>query len=156
MVDETLLDYLSRTLYRGVLERFPEWHSFAEIAEDDAGDGRSILFKVPQPGSERFLWISTEDGEVTISFDKWHTHESAWLGDQENDVDVTVEGNIVRRSLKLIEDILNEQEVVVVRYRDGAWAGSALQAATDDIEPISGEVTHVFSWRGTFDQVITA
>lgn len=153
MVDEALLDYLSCTLYRLVLERFPAWHSFAEIIGSDAGGGRSILFKVPQPGSDRFLWISTEDGEVTISFDKWHCHENAWLlEDRENDVEVT----IVRRSLELIEDILNEQEVVVIRFQNGTWAGSNLQAATDDVDSASGEVAHVLSWRGTFDRVITA
>jgi hypothetical protein len=131
-------------LYQRLLERFPTWHRFAEIAGDEAS-------KVPQPGSDRSLWISTEDDEVTIGFDKWHCHESAWLGDDE----ASVEADIVRRSIELIEDILDEREVVIVRFRDGTWVGSNLEAACDEIEAISGEVARVFSWRGTLDRVIT-
>ena len=152
MLEESLLDCLSRTLYRRVLERFAEWISFAEITGDDVSEGRSILFKVPQPGSDRFLWVSTEGDEVTISFDKWHCHESAWLEDEEP----TVDANIARRSIELIDDILSESEVVVVRFQNGTWTGSTLQAATEIVEPASGEVVHVLSWRGTFNRLVSA
>ncbi len=151
MVEEAFLDSLSHAFYRHVLEHFPEWRSFAEFTRDDVSEGRSVLFKVPQPGGDRFLYISTEGDEVTISFDKWHCHEGAWLEDEEP----AVEANIARRSIELIDDILNEREVLVVRFQNGTWTGSTLQAATDEIEPTAGEVARVLSWRGTFDRLVT-
>lgn len=151
MFEPALLDGLSRNLVLRLLAKHPDWDRFAEVLQSGDGDSGTVRFKVPRPDTDQFLWIDTGDGEVTIGFDAWHTHESPWLEDPESDADTSV----AQRSADLIEQILNEDVVVVVvKSQEGRWAGSELVDATKKLSPIRGHVVQVFSWLGTHDRVL--
>jgi hypothetical protein len=76
--------------------------------------------------------------------------DSGTVEDPESDVDA----NVAQRSADLVEEILNEDVVVVVKSRDGRWDGSELVEATKKLSPIRGHLVQVFSWLGTHDRVL--
>ncbi len=152
MVDEALLNRLALSYTGACWNVFRRGINSLRQRKTRPTRGETFVFKIPQPETDRALWILTECEEATIGFDRWHCHESAWLEDEES----ATKANIVQRAIELIEDILTEREVVVVRFKDDAWVGSTLQPASDRIESIHGEVAQVYSRRGTFSRLVTS
>ena len=101
---------------------------------------------VEQPGTGRALRIRTDDDEITIGYDMWHTHVGAFMGISDSEA--------IELAVADIRSILAEQSVIVVVYRDGKWTGSSLEDADSAIAVKPGSITHVYSWRGTHDRVL--
>lgn len=120
MLDRDSLDELSRSLADRLFGQFPEWESKAvALAVQGAIQGDVLQVTVPQPGSERVLWICTENDEITIEFGMWHEHIGVFMG--------ISEGEAIEQALDLIQRIIDERSVVKVMYRDGKWSGSWLE-----------------------------
>ncbi len=139
------LDDYSLRFAEQLFAQFPQWREFASIK----GDGEGILLlKVPAPKAMRereedALWMDT-DGEITVSFDAYHTH----FGLSQNEE--------LARAVKFIKDLVEEKICVVSLWRNNEWRGST------DIESgqepnVSGfshfDTIRIRSWQGTHDKV---
>jgi len=142
------LNDLSDKLVKGLLAAHPDWEPYLEAAGCGDDLNQCVRLQIPPPGdTAEFLWLDTEDEEVTIGFREWHTHSPLWGPE--------VEANVVEWSLDLLHLIMDEQVIVVICYRHGQWTGSSLVEAGDTVVPPEEGEARVFSWRGTHDRVIT-
>ena len=101
---------------------------------------------IEQPGTDRALRIRTDDNEITIGYDMWHTHVGAFMGISDSEA--------VELASADIRSIIAEQSVIVVVYRDGKWAGSSLEDADSVIAVKPGSTAHVYSWKRSHDRVL--
>lgn len=90
--------------------------------------------------------MSTENGEITIGFDEWHTHIGPFLGLDEDEC--------VSTALGMAEAFLAEETVVTVAHRKGRWIGSSLEYVAAPSEPETNAMTRVFFGKLTHDRVI--
>jgi hypothetical protein len=147
MLDRSVLNDLSRSFADSLFREFAEWEQFAKLLPD-SGDGEGVALEVTveQPGTDRALRIRTDEGEITIGFDMWHTHVGTFLGISDSEA--------IELALADIRSIIAEESVIAVVHRDGKWAGSSLEDVCDAITATPGATTNVYSWRGTHDRVI--
>jgi hypothetical protein len=80
MLDRNLLNGLSRSFADSLCREFSEWEQFGELLPDSDEGGAAMKVTVKQTGTDRALQIRTDDGEITIGFDMWHTHLGAFMG----------------------------------------------------------------------------
>ena len=87
------------------------------------------------------LVIVTWRGDLWIRFSMPHSFYSA--DDQ-------------RELVSVVRRLLSERLLLVITYRDEAWTGTTLieRGATPRVR--RGEVAHVFSWSGRFDERVEA
>jgi hypothetical protein len=137
---------LSQAFARALFSVFPKWEGFAKIVKDEKTGANWIEVDIGQDGTDRVLHLSTADDEITIGFEVWHTHVGPFMGIN------TAES--VATAINIIVDFVAEKTVVKVAHRDGAWVRSSLEyiAAPSEIEPNS--TTKIFSWRGSYDDII--
>lgn len=141
------MDELSVAFSDALFTEFPEWEARARIVREERNGTNYIELSVAQEGTDRALYLSTADNEVTIGFDRWHTHIGPFLG-----LDIA---ESAAQAMTIVRDFIDELTVVTVSYRDGAWIESGLgyRAAPKAFKPQS--TTKVFSWRRTHDTTIT-
>jgi hypothetical protein len=60
---------LPEAFARALLPRFPEWEAHAVTVRDEETGANHLEVEVPQQDSDRFLYMSTADNEITIGFD---------------------------------------------------------------------------------------
>ena len=141
------LDEMSGAFVAELFEQFPNWKPFMRIVETPGYEWATVEFAVPQEHTGRFLTLATDDEQITIGFDLWHTHIGPFLcGD--------IEGS-VRTVMAMITDFIDEARVVEVVHRDGKWLHSGLcyRAAPSKVEP--NATTTTYSWLGTYDNTVT-
>lgn len=141
------MDALSVAFADALFTQFPVWEALAKTAIGEAGGRDYIEVNLPQEGTDRKLYLSTADDEITIGFDHWHTHVGPFLG-------IDIEESVAQ-AMAIIRDFIDELSVVSISYRDGVWLESGLgyRAAPGALKPQT--TTNVFSWRRTFDTTIT-
>ena|SRR5579862_6717552 len=110
---------LSKAFILVLFSRFPEWEPHAIALRDEETGADYLQVKVPQEGTDRFLYLSTADDEITVGYDHWHTHIGTFLG-------LSVDESVAQ-AMTMIESFLNEETVVTVCRRDGVWIGSGLE-----------------------------
>ena len=110
------MDQLSQAFGRALFLAFPRWERLAQNVEDEKTGVHYFEVDIPQEGSDRQLHLSTEDNEITIAFDDWHTHVGPFLG--------TSIAESVENAMTIIEGFVTEQTVVKISRRDGVWIGS--------------------------------
>ena len=73
MFDKTKLNPLARSVAQELFAEFPEWKCFVCLDSAIEVEPGALLVKIPNDYGD-FLWIDTYDGEITVSFDRWHEH----------------------------------------------------------------------------------
>lgn len=147
MLDSKLLDEFSRSFAQSLFKEFSEWEQYAQLLPaSDAGEGSAIELVVPQPGTDRSLRIDTDDEEITIGFDMWHTHIGVFMG--------ISYAEAIEMAIADIRSIISEQSVITVAHRNGKWAGSSMEDASEVIAAEPGMTIAVYSWRGTLDRIL--
>jgi hypothetical protein len=146
VLDRASLDELSRSFAYRLFSDFGEWEGRAELLMDDQRQPiGAFCLSIPQPHGERTLEIRTDEGEITLSFGFWHAHYGSYLGISDEEA--------ISEALSATHGILEERCVVVVSYKNGAWAGSSLEDVRDPLPPSRpGETAETYSWHGTHDR----
>jgi hypothetical protein len=138
---------LSKASDRALFSRYPEWRRYLSVLRDEETGADYLQVEVPQEGTDRFLYLSTANGEITMGFDYWHTHVGPFLG-------LNIEESVAQ-AMTTIESFMNEETVVTVCRRDGVWIRSGLDHLAAPSEPMPNSTTEFFSWRRTHDKAIT-
>lgn len=130
-LDVSLLDPFSEAFSDQLFALYPEWRSRAGMVEGSA----AFELLIPSPADpDRFLWISTDDEEPSVGFDRWHGH----FGRGQKDL-----GEATREALALIAALPAEHSAVQSYFRGEQWIGSVLVASS------TGWVDGVFDWRAS-------
>ncbi|HWA27995.1 MAG TPA: hypothetical protein VG734_20250 [Lacunisphaera sp.] len=121
-------------------------------AVDATGKPTGFLLAEVQPPNPRAsapLWIRTEDDEITVGFDAFHTHFSAWD-------ESTTEAQSFVGALTLARDIMAERALVASWWLEEKWSGSQLVEPgfkPERPEYVAGSAAaRVRSWTGARDQ----
>ncbi|MDQ2732509.1 MAG: hypothetical protein M3Y56_12685 [Armatimonadota bacterium] len=153
---EHLDDYAQR-FANELFEAIPEWWQYVldEFPEIFTKPVKGCLIvKVPAPvqvSSPLFgdwLLIDTCDGEVTVTFDYYHTHFDCFS-------DVPEELGF-REAIEFIQSFVKEEFCVVVTMDGDKWLGST--TVKPDEEPdlswlkFPCERVYIRSWKGTYDR----
>ncbi len=142
-MDLSELDEFSRRYGDSLFSVHPEWRKFARQQRDDRSGTVFLVVEVPPPaGADGDLPLSifTDNEEVTVVFDCFHTHYG-WP-------DASFEDPLV-----LVHQILNEEISVASVWTGDEWRGSELiqPGALPEPEEWSPPITRVRvrSWKGT-------
>ena len=154
-LDEKRLDAFSRNFASALFAAYPEWRRSAEMFEALDASTHCLLVRIPAPAESRAaypLLITTDNEDVTIGFDSYHSHFEWPCADNEC-------GN----PLAFIADLLCERLKVVSFWQDDKWCGSQTLAAGEELgraRYVSGAANRVEvrSWHGRFsaDQALPA
>jgi hypothetical protein len=142
------MNEFSERFAHALLDRYPAWREF--IRKPQGEDQTDALYlDVPRgKGDAVMLAITTEQDEVTVSFDGWHDHFGCWPG--------VTEEEAFSSALDTIDAIVRDQSLAVLVTRDGAWKWSSVIAPGEHVEIEKDEVAQITSWSGRFDQSITS
>jgi hypothetical protein len=142
------MNEFSERFARALLDRYPAWREF--IRKPRGEDQIDALYlDVPRgKGDTVMLAITTEQDEVTVSFDGWHDHFGFWPG--------VTEEEAFSGALDAIDAIVRDESLAVLVTRDGAWKWSSVIAPGEHVEIGEDEVAQITSWSGRFDQSITS
>jgi hypothetical protein len=77
-MDMRQLDSFSRSMAELFLEAYPEWRDCFS-RDPDSDDTLLIRVPSPAPATGRALSIYTDNEELTVAFDSYHTHID-WAG----------------------------------------------------------------------------
>ncbi len=143
------MDPFSLTTADEIFAAFPEWQAFAR--EEPADDGSFFLLIQITPPSEsnveHGLFIDTQNQEVTVGFDYYHSHFDQWIGDGDHFG--------IEAALEFVRQILNEEVAIVSWWEDETWRGSAqLEAGASPPQPswqTSFNRIRIRSWKGTLN-----
>ena len=138
-VDPRNLDEYSAEAAAKIFASYPEWRSLAAAEEG------MLVIRVPCPIDGRpELVINTDDEELTLSYDRWHSHFEDWSeGSREM---------LYCDAYACARAILSEEIVVAVHMSGTRWSGSRLlNAGEEPPEPGVGQTVYVRSWLGTYD-----
>jgi hypothetical protein len=131
---------------------FPDWRPHMRV--ESGADGSSYFVVEVNPPAvaavHRGLSIHTDNEEVTVGFDYYHSHFESMLGDGEAGEAGAVE---------LVQRIIDERIVVVSWWLDDQWKGS--QQVEAGARPSAEFVTQytlirIRSWNGTFNADVRA
>jgi hypothetical protein len=124
--------------YERVLQAHPEFRPYVQVKTD--ADVPYLLVRVPASvPNHADLFIDTADGELTLAFDRWHQHFNF---------------EEVESLLKLLDDILNERTIIVVKMDGDKWKGStSLKVGADRTDVVASAEGKAYyrSWKGTYD-----
>lgn len=142
------LNSFSRTFFTDLLQSFPDLASKAVIDDKENVQPGSILLEFTPDASrpESIFYISTNNEEVTIGFDRYHSHFDwpAKLSDWQTN------------PLTFIDALLHDQIFVEVWEKAGEWTGSSIIEADEEADLFGMEKDHVVfyrSWSGRLDRV---
>lgn len=148
------LNEYSKSFAKKLFEKYPELEGFAHVAESEWADPGTLEVVVLGPDvNHGDLKISCDGGEITIDFEgEWHGHYAAeWAGDDRE------EG--FEKALEFLERFMNEDLVILSRYKYGKWLEAAMGAPENrpsHKELAEGERVLIRSWKGTYDREIHA
>jgi hypothetical protein len=139
------MNQFSAEVAEEIFASYPEWKPFARVEE--SSDGTMYLYvEVPSPALaqvEHGLTINTDNEEVTVSFDFYHSHFDSWKV-REPDFEH-------QAALLFVQAVLSEEVAVASWWQGQEWRGSCQVFAGESPTP---GVTQDFnrirvrSWRG--------
>jgi hypothetical protein len=142
------MDRFSKQAADEFLAAFPEWREFARLEQRDDGSSYFVLqIKPPsQAAVDHGLLVHTDNEEVTVGFDFYHSHFDSMVGDGEH-FGTTA-------AVEFVRQVVSERVAVASWWLGESWAGSAQIEAGD--RPHAKFVKdhdriRVRSWRGTFN-----
>lgn len=133
-----MLNDFSQGFADRLFAKHPEWRQYV-----DESSAEVLAIEVPSPNTcaRTGLCIDTDDDEVTVGFDRFHSHFFG-RGDEE----------IYDAALAFIDGILSEAVVVLVYHEGERWAKSMCVDSLDPWpHPEPGQTRVVRSWKGTLD-----
>jgi len=140
------MNQFSATVAEEIFASYPEWRSRAR--EEDAQDGSTYLYiEVPAPAAAdttHGLEINTDNEEVTVSFDFYHSHFDRWKVQQP--------GFEHQAALPFVQALLSESVAVASWWQGEQWCGSCQLAAGEEPElTVAQEFNRirVRSWQGS-------
>ena len=141
-----LNDY-SRRFAEYLFSAFPQWEPLAGVDEAKGVTPVVLLVEVPAPvpsadGVDRGLLISTHKDEITVRFDRHHSH-SGWSDRPDEEAFAGAVG--------FIEDVLEQRVKLVVSMNGNEWVCSNIIGVREGPEILAGQRTCVRSWAGKFD-----
>lgn len=110
-----------------------------------------LLAELPSPNAQASapLWVTTEDDEITVGFDAFHTHFCAWD-------EATSEEQSFKGALLLARDLMAERVLVASWWFDGKCGGAQLveRGFTPERPEYFADsaMARVRSWSGRLDQ----
>lgn len=115
--------------------------------DDEAVGAYLVEVKSPNEDASASLWISTEDEEITVGFDAFHSHFETWHFESEE--------LAFREAIALTRGIIAEKFLVASWWRDGKWSGSQLIELGEEVkrgERIPADAClRIRSWTGKYD-----
>lgn len=143
------LDEFSRKVADSLFAQFPEWRKLARI--EPAADGAGYLqLEIAAPlesATDHGLTITTENGEVTVSFDYYHGHFFGQVGDGER-----VGADY---AIHLVSELVNERIPVISWWQDGALVAFSTiesgKALMEDSLVGPYDKIRVRSWKGNLN-----
>jgi hypothetical protein len=142
------MEQFSHRFANRLLAKHSEWHALMQWHDS------YFTITVPSPGSgiTQPIYVSTEAGEITVGFDRWHCHLFQFQDDDEEEES--------SRAVELIEQILGEEIVIVSVMNGDKWGGSSTARRSEAPKAVfadrkyKGSRITVRSWKGTYDQDI--
>ena len=146
------MDAFSDQAASAIFAAFPGWRQYGR--EEQREDGTSYLVLQIDPPLEaavdKVLLIHTDNDEVTVGFDFYHSHFGSAVGD----------GNRLgaAAAVEFVRHLVSERIAVASWWLDDDWRGSAQVAA--GATPIASFVKEhnrirVRSWKGRLNADIT-
>ena len=119
---------------------FPTLRGHARECSIEDHDSGSLLveFSPPPVRPDCRFYVCTTNQEVTVGFDRMHTHMQ-WPAQD---------------AIEFIRDLMAEKIVVAVRMTSGRWAGSTTlrEGESPDVSNLSpDDVVYLRSWSGSKD-----
>jgi hypothetical protein len=147
-VDEAALNDFSRRFSDVLFRHHPGWRSYAAAEDGGSDEGGALVVRVPAPNPAADpLLVTTDDDEVMVAFDYYHSHFCRYSTD--------VEEEAFGEALRFIGDILAERVKAVSWWSGATWRGSvAVEAGAAPGQPTwthDVDVVRVRSWAGTHD-----
>src|SRR5262245_38787486 len=127
-IDNSKLNEFSQGFYFELSRTFPELASKAVVETDPTVTPGSLVIQFSAPRPESVFWVTTDNEEVTVGFDQYHSHFN-W-----------------------------PVVVVEIWEKAGKWAGSSVLDAGQkpDLSGVEDDhVVFVRSWSGLLDRAYT-
>ncbi|HEY2032747.1 MAG TPA: hypothetical protein VGH02_03590 [Rhizomicrobium sp.] len=131
---------------RALFSKYPSWREFSKIDSSNYSTN-FLVVEVPAPAESKAdfpLIIDTEGDEVTVGFDRYHSHFN-WPPFDE----------VHQNPLVFIDDIVQERVAIASLWGDSRWLGSQTLAPPERTEGIlrksRAEVLRIRSWNGRFN-----
>jgi hypothetical protein len=142
------MDRFSAQFAEELLAAFPEWRPFAREEQRDNGSSYFLLEIDPrvQASVDHGLRIHTDNEEVTVGFDFYHSHFDSSVGDGENFG--------AAAAIEFARQIVSERIAVFSWWLDKSWKGSGqIEAGAQPTASFAMEYNRlrVRSWKGTFN-----
>ncbi|QVK19052.1 hypothetical protein KHQ81_04925 [Mycoplasmatota bacterium] len=118
---------------------FPILRDFSKVDNDD---GEYYFYiEYPCADNKNYLYISTDDDEITIGFGFYHDHFYDFI-----------------ESINFINDIINEKIVVVKCEQDSKWTKSYCvdvnNLSSETINVVKCDTKYILSWKGTYNKIL--
>ncbi len=126
-----MLNEYSQQVRDRLLAIFPEFAEYATEKDD------YLVIRYPSPDPEHALGVFSDNDEIPVVLDAWHTH--TW----EDGLDAQI-----AEAAETIRGIIEGRDLVVVTHKDGKWAGSGLASTVDEVELEPGMTATVRAWSG--------
>jgi hypothetical protein len=142
------MDRFSEQAAEEFLAVFPEWRQFARTEQRGDGDSYFVLEVDPpaQAAVDHGLLVHTDNEEVTVGFDFYHSHFDSAIGDGEHFGTAA--------AVEFVRQIIMERVAVASWWLDDAWKGSSqIEAGAQPTDSFAKEYNRirVRSWKGTFN-----
>lgn len=140
-----LLSDFSRLCAERILTVHPEWAEFARVVDAEHPDGGIVRFEVPSQSvvHTHTLFISTDDDELTVGLDNYHTHFEPYAPTDEEVVD---------EALDFIQGILEERYLIAVLMKEQDWRGSRVVEPGGLFVVPDAHQGYVVSWRDSYTE----
>ena len=142
------MDRFSEQAADEFLAAFPEWRRFARSEQCDDGSSSFVLEISPpvEAAVEHGLVVYTDNEEITVGLDFYHSHFDSMVGDGEH-FGTTA-------AVEFVRQVVGERLAVVSWWLNEEWVGSAqIEAGTQPdaqfMKPYNR--IRVRSWKGTFN-----
>jgi hypothetical protein len=150
MMNLDKLNPFSRSVFDELSKSFPDLASKAVNDDNEKVATGSLLIEFSPDASrpDSVFWISTDNEEVTIGFDQYHSHFD-WPAEY---------SDWQMNPLTFIDALLHDRILVEVWKKAGQWTGSSVLEANGEPDISGMEKDHVVilrSWSGGLDRVYT-
>lgn len=121
---------------------FPRWA--LRIRADSSVTPGALILKVPSPNPHLGpLLIGTQENEITIGFEEWHTHFGRWSG--------LTQERAIPEAIQFLREITEEQIVFLFSLEGGKRVAAEI-IRTYELQGVEkSEDVEIRSWNGTYD-----
>ena len=157
-MNTTPLNAYSQRFAAVLFAAYPRWHEFATVDTTEGVDEGALLVEISPPETavrrelRGPLRISTDEQQITVGFDVYHTHFNRYAAE--------LEAEAFADALAFLEDLLAERIAVASWWDCDEWRGSTTVATGAELSTPewarAAKAVRVRSWRGTYDQDVEA